>query len=151
MFTGQPLDQRLVGLDGDRLILLIKHHAGFTVRLAAHIARAGIIDGDMSGIARRAVVRRDDGGLAQRLAVSYTHLRQKAQVEQFKRMENRRLPEDLDYQSISALRIEARQKLAQARPLNLGQASRISGVSPADITALMIYLENHTRGGDANA
>ncbi len=77
--------------------------------------------------------------------------RQKAQVEQFKRMENRRLPEDLDYQSISALRIEARQKLAQARPLNLGQASRISGVSPADITALMIYLENHTRGGDANA
>ena len=77
--------------------------------------------------------------------------RQKAQVEQFKRMENRRLPEDLDYQAISALRIEARQKLGQARPLNLGQASRISGVSPADITALMIYLENRAKGGCANA
>lgn len=72
--------------------------------------------------------------------------RQKAQVEQFKRMESRRLPEDLDYASISSLRLEARQKLAQARPLNLGQASRISGVSPADITALMIYLGNRSRG-----
>ncbi len=73
--------------------------------------------------------------------------RQKAQVEQFRRMEGKRLPEDLDYLSISALRIEARQKLDRARPLNLGQASRISGVSPADITALMIYLENRGRGG----
>ena len=77
--------------------------------------------------------------------------RQKAQVEQFRRMENRRLPQDLDYASISALRMEARQKLAKARPLNLGQASRISGVSPADITALMIYLENHGRGGRDHA
>ena len=77
--------------------------------------------------------------------------RQKAQVEQFRRMENRRLPQDLDYASITALRMEARQKLAKARPLNLGQASRISGVSPADITALMIYLENHARGGRDHA
>ena len=72
-------------------------------------------------------------------------------MEQFRRMENRRLPQDLDYASISALRMEARQKLAKARPLNLGQASRISGVSPADITALMIYLENHGRGGRDHA
>ena len=77
--------------------------------------------------------------------------RQKAQVEQFQRMESRRLPEDLDYEAISALRLEARQKLAKARPLNLGQASRISGVSPADITALMVYLENRKRGGHSHA
>lgn len=77
--------------------------------------------------------------------------RQKAQVEQFKRMEGRRLPENLDYESISSLRLEARQKLAKARPLNLGQASRISGVSPADMTALMIYLENHAEGGTGRA
>ena len=76
--------------------------------------------------------------------------RQKLQVEQFRRMEEKRLPPELDYMSISALRIEARQKLSAARPLNLGQASRISGVSPADITALMIYLE-HRKGGEDHA
>jgi len=67
--------------------------------------------------------------------------RQKKQVEEFKRMESRLLPADIDYMSLSGLRIEARQKLTKIRPLNLGQASRISGVSPADIAALMIYLE----------
>jgi tRNA uridine 5-carboxymethylaminomethyl modification enzyme len=56
-------------------------------------------------------------------------------------MENRLLPAGLDYQHIQGLRLEAREKLAAVRPLNLGQASRISGVSPADIAALMIYLE----------
>ena len=55
-------------------------------------------------------------------------------------MEDVRLPEDLDYDSLHGLRIEARQKLGRIRPLSLGQASRISGVSPADIAALMIYL-----------
>ena len=56
-------------------------------------------------------------------------------------MEDRPLPEGLDYAAMQGLRIEARQKLDQIRPLNLGQASRISGVSPADIAALMVYLE----------
>ena len=77
--------------------------------------------------------------------------RQMQQVEQFRRMEGRQLPPDLDYLSISALRIEARQKLQQARPLNLGQASRISGVSPADITALMIWLDHRREGGKGHA
>ncbi|HHT9153692.1 MAG TPA: FAD-dependent oxidoreductase [Candidatus Hypogeohydataceae bacterium YC40] len=66
--------------------------------------------------------------------------RQMAQVEKFKKMESWRLPTWLDYQSIPELRKEARQKLVQIRPASLGQASRISGVSPADISILMIYL-----------
>ena len=67
--------------------------------------------------------------------------RQQRQVEELRRMEGRALPADLDYSAIQGLRLEARQKLAQLRPLNLGQAGRISGVSPADLAALMIYLE----------
>ncbi|MEQ2444415.1 tRNA uridine-5-carboxymethylaminomethyl(34) synthesis enzyme MnmG [Pseudoflavonifractor sp. CLA-AP-H29] len=67
--------------------------------------------------------------------------RQQRQVEEMRRLESRPLPPDLDYQSLQGLRLEARQKLSEIRPLNLGQASRISGVSPADIAALMIALE----------
>ena len=67
--------------------------------------------------------------------------RQQKQVEDFRKMERRRLPADLDYSAIQGLRLEAREKLNAVRPADLGQASRISGVSPADVTALMIYLE----------
>lgn len=67
--------------------------------------------------------------------------RQQRQVEEFNKMENRILPTDIDYESINGLRLEARQKLKQIKPENFGQASRISGVSPADIVALMIYTE----------
>jgi len=72
--------------------------------------------------------------------------RQMAQVEQFKKNEKRKIPADLDYNSIKGLRIEAKQKLSQIRPESIGQASRISGVSPADISVLMIYLEQMRRG-----
>ena len=68
-------------------------------------------------------------------------LRQERQVEQFKQEESRLLPADIDYNAIKGLRLEAQQKLSQIRPLSLGQAGRISGVSPADIAVLMIYLE----------
>jgi tRNA uridine 5-carboxymethylaminomethyl modification enzyme len=68
------------------------------------------------------------------------------QVEQFKKLEFQKLAEDFDYASISGLRLEARQKLNSTKPLNLGQASRISGVSPADISVLMIWLEQQRRG-----
>ena len=70
--------------------------------------------------------------------------RQEKQVEAFRKEESRHLPENVDYESISGLRLEARQKLAQIRPVSIGQASRISGVSPADIAVLLIYLEQHS-------
>ncbi len=67
--------------------------------------------------------------------------RQKKQVEKFKRQESRKLPQDLDYTQIGGLRLEARQKLNEYKPVSVGQASRISGVSPADIAVLLVYLE----------
>ncbi len=67
--------------------------------------------------------------------------RQEKQVEAFRKEENRRLPADLDYAAIPGLRLEAREKLAQIRPMSVGQAGRISGVSPADVAVLLIYLE----------
>ncbi|MDW7672525.1 MAG: tRNA uridine-5-carboxymethylaminomethyl(34) synthesis enzyme MnmG [Bacillota bacterium] len=66
-------------------------------------------------------------------------------VDQFRKMEHRLLPQEIDYHRIAGLRIEARQKLAQHKPLSLGQASRISGVSPADISVLLVYLEQQRR------
>ena len=67
--------------------------------------------------------------------------RQMSQVKQFKKMEKKRIPEDIDYEDVGSLRIEARQKLSKIRPASIGQASRISGVSPADISVLLTYLE----------
>jgi len=66
---------------------------------------------------------------------------QEAQVEQLKKLESRKLPEDWDYNAMEGLRLEARQKLSRQRPASLGQAMRISGVSPADVAVLMIALE----------
>ncbi|MGI6064107.1 tRNA uridine-5-carboxymethylaminomethyl(34) synthesis enzyme MnmG [Blautia sp.] len=73
--------------------------------------------------------------------------RQMKQVEQFKKLEAKKIPEDLDYEKVRSLRIEARQKLEAYRPISIGQASRISGVSPADISVLLIYLEQYRRKG----
>nr|WP_122012588.1 tRNA uridine-5-carboxymethylaminomethyl(34) synthesis enzyme MnmG [Maliibacterium massiliense] len=67
--------------------------------------------------------------------------RQMAQIALFKKMEQRRIPQDIDYNAITALRLEARQKLTSVRPASVGQASRISGVSPADINVLLVYLK----------
>lgn len=66
--------------------------------------------------------------------------RQKRQVEQFRKLESKKIPEDIDYDSIKSLRIEAVQKLKEYRPVSVGQASRISGVSPADISVLLVYM-----------
>ena len=76
--------------------------------------------------------------------------RQLSQVEEFEKLEQHTLPADADYASIQGLRLEAREKLNAVRPLNLGQASRISGVSPADMGALMIYLEKRDSKNERN-
>lgn len=67
--------------------------------------------------------------------------RQLKQVEQFKKLEDKKIPEDINYEEVHSLRLEAKQKLQQIRPASVGQASRISGVSPADISVLLVYLE----------
>ena len=72
--------------------------------------------------------------------------RQMKQVEQFKKLEAKKIPEDLDYEKVGSLRIEARQKLEAYRPVSIGQASRISGVSPADVSVLLVYLEQYRKG-----
>jgi len=71
--------------------------------------------------------------------------RQLKQVEQFKKLEGKKIPADLNYEEVPSLRMEARQKLEQYRPISIGQASRISGVSPADISVLLVYLEQKKR------
>lgn len=71
--------------------------------------------------------------------------KQTSRVDQFKKLENKKIPKDIDYDDVGSLRIEARQKLNRIRPDSIGQASRISGVSPADINVLLIYLMAHTK------
>ena len=63
------------------------------------------------------------------------------QIEGIKKLENKKIPEDIDYEKVKGIRIEARQKLEKFRPTSIGQASRISGISPADISVLLIYLQ----------
>ena len=70
---------------------------------------------------------------------------EEAQVEKFKKLENKKLPKDIDYAELKGLRIEARQKLNKVKPESIGQASRISGVSPSDVSVLLIYLEQLKR------
>lgn len=76
--------------------------------------------------------------------------RQLRQVEQFKKLENKRIPDDIDYDNINSLRIEAKQKLSEIKPLSVGQASRISGVSPADISVLLVYLTGGSSGSSGH-
>lgn len=76
--------------------------------------------------------------------------RQQSQVAQFKRLENKKIPQDIDYHNIKSLRIEARQKLISYQPVSIGQASRISGVSPADISVLLVYMEQYRKCNKGN-
>ena len=71
--------------------------------------------------------------------------KQLQQIEHFKKLETKLLPQDVDYMTIEGIRMEAREKLNQFKPVNVGQASRISGVSPADINVLIVYLEKSRR------
>ena len=72
-------------------------------------------------------------------------IRQMRQVEQYRKMEKKQIPENLDYDEVPSLRLEARQKLKLFRPVSVGQASRISGVSPADVSVLLVYLEHYQK------
>ncbi len=74
--------------------------------------------------------------------------RQQSQVKQFKRLEGKKIPTNIDYKGLNGLTIQAREKLDRVRPQSIGQASRVSGVSPADINALLIHIEQITRGND---
>ena len=77
--------------------------------------------------------------------------KQQIQIEQFKKLENKKLSEEFDYDQVKNISLEARQKLNDIKPESLGQASRISGVSPSDINVLLIYLEQIRRAkGDKN-
>ena len=71
--------------------------------------------------------------------------RQLRQVEQFKKLEKKKIPADINYDDVMSLRIEARDKLKKFSPANLGQASRIQGVSPADVSVLLVYIESKYR------
>lgn len=77
-------------------------------------------------------------------------IRQKRQVEQYKKMERKKIPENFNFDDIPSLRLEARQKLKEFSPVSVGQASRISGVSPADISVILVYLEQLKRNGGSN-
>lgn len=74
--------------------------------------------------------------------------RQQAQVDEMRRLEVKKIPQDIDYAALGGLRLEAVEKLSKIRPENVGQASRISGVSPADISVLLIHLERENRKHD---
>ncbi len=76
--------------------------------------------------------------------------RQQKQIQRFRKQEEKKIPQEIDYNDLENLRKEAREKLAKIEPISVGQASRISGVSPADISALMVYIESFERGGAKN-
>ena len=112
-------------------------------RLADLLRRPRVTYGDLAPFDKERPELTEDITEQVEITVKYQGYidRQLRQVTEMSRLESRPIPADVDYLSIQGLRLEARQKLDQIRPLNLGQASRISGVSPADVTALMIYLE----------
>ena len=112
-------------------------------RLADLLRRPRVTYGDLAPFDKERPELTEDITEQVEITVKYQGYidRQLRQVAEMSRLESRPIPADVDYLSIQGLRLEARQKLDQIRPLNLGQASRISGVSPADVTALMIYLE----------
>lgn len=108
---------------------------------------------DLRTIANIPLHSTDSDGVAEQVEIEVKYegyiKRQEEQIERFRRLEEKRIPEDVDYTSIRSLSLEAREKLTKIRPASLGQAARITGVSPADIAILMIYLtrENHVSRG----
>ena len=116
-----------------------------SVRLADLLRRPELSYGDLAPFDENRPELPDSVGEEVQIQLKYAGYltRQERQVAEFRREEGRLLPESLDYNAIGGLRLEARQKLSEIRPLSLGQAGRISGVSPADLAVLMIWLEQN--------
>ena len=122
------------------------------VKLADLIRRPQVGYQDLKDVdTQRPVLPRDVWEQAE-IQLKYAGYIQKQldQVKQMKRLENKRLPEEMDYKQITGLRLEAQEKLNKVQPYNLGQAGRISGVSPADITVLLIWLEGQGKEGHSH-
>ena len=122
-----------------------------SVRAADLLRRPGIGYGDLRGVWDG--WRPLEPQVEQQVSVSLKYEgyldKERRQVEQFRRAEERLLPQDADYLQVEGLRIEARQKLNALRPRSIGQASRISGVSPGDIAVLLVWLERRERAREA--
>ncbi len=131
----------------DLLISLGSQTVSCGVKLADLLRRPGIGYEPLSSVDSQRPVLSEEVLKEAEIEIKYAGYikRQKAQAEQFRKLESKPLPKDLDYNAITGLRLEARQKLSEIRPENIGRASRISGVSPADISVLLIYLNMSER------
>ena len=137
--TGVPASEKLNAMLAERESTPVANSA----RLADLLRRPGVTYGDLTEFDPNRPVLSAAVTEEVEIQIKYAGYlaRQEKQVEEFRKEESRRLPEDLDYMSIGGLRLEARQKLQEIKPLSIGQAGRISGVSPADIAVLLIYLD----------
>ena len=115
------------------------------------LRRANVHYADLASVCEELPPLRDEVAEQVEITLKYEGYlqRQMRQVEEFRRTENVKIPEDIDYENITGLRIEARQKLSALRPETLGAAQRISGVSPGDIAVLMIKMEQMRREAKA--
>lgn len=154
--------QANIGAEKERLqSTRIKEHEAVGIAIATHtqqaikgsatladlLRRPGFhtVDLDRYGLGNPNLDRAEREGAEIDIKYSGYIQRQQNQIEQMSRQTNRKLPADLDYQAIETLSMESREKLATVRPLTIGQASRIGGVNPADINALLVYLELQAR------
>mgnify|MGYP005667548117 CR=1 FL=1 len=119
------------------------------VSLLRILRRPGVAFADVAEIDPELAARRLPAAVVEQVSIEAKYAgyiaRQRADVERLRRMEEAAIPEGIDYASLQGLRGEAREKLAAVRPASLGQAGRIAGVSPADVTALMVHLERLRR------
>ncbi|MBD2108904.1 tRNA uridine-5-carboxymethylaminomethyl(34) synthesis enzyme MnmG [Nodosilinea sp. FACHB-13] len=122
-----------------------------SITLADLLRRPGLHYGDLEryGLGNPSLIREEKEGAEIDIKYSGYIQRQQNQIDQVAKSTNRKLPETLDYMAIDTLSKEAREKLNQVKPLTIGQASRIGGVNPADVNALLVYLEIQSRRGQA--
>jgi tRNA uridine 5-carboxymethylaminomethyl modification enzyme len=134
-----PIAQAIVASTGDRI--------KGSITLADLLRRPGIhsVDLDRYGLGNPALTREEKQGAEIDIKYAGYLKRQQTQIDQVAKNANRKLPAEIDYNTIGTLSKEAREKLSQVRPLTIGQASRIGGVNPADVNALLVYLEVQSR------